>query len=29
MTLVAERIVDQLKELEDLETGGANDGLCF
>lgn len=29
MTLVAERIADQLKELEDLETGGAKDELCF
>lgn len=29
MTLVAERIADQLKELKDLETGGTKDGLCF
>lgn len=29
MTLVAERIADQLKELEDLENGGSKDELCF
>lgn len=29
MTLVAEKIADRLKELEDLEKGGSKDGLCF